>query len=718
MPNPQHDPQRGDNAEDPRLPALLAWRQGLIESGAVAKATFKEAYLRMVLHSGRTDVEQIRAMLPGAVAEHAEELARLLADPGAVPPPPKSPGRHRAAPEEVAEARPSDVPPPAAPPGPADGEQTMMVSVGTRPPVRPQQDPGLDPTAFAPFTFGNQLGEVQRITVRTLRADGAGSSSKPGRELSWPPFLPPAAVGEHVVLYRLISNDDNAPYSPDRARLVTAGVQPVGTPTASDEQPDTAAVRYYQVWVNIGATRTEALAAQPIKHAEGVAVAPVRDCIIREDGGKVTGRWAVPPGAHSVVIARIPITEAGRETPQHRILIDRDNRDGFVDVEAVGGQRYLYRVRAAVSVDGVLRLSEFVETEVEIAATLTPVTDLTGAPQPGSDDAFELTWTPPPAGEVVIYRTERGPASGAETTELPEGALDQIGLSAESRLHQPIARRRAPSGQPQSVLSGVSWPENWSRAYFTPVTLVGDRALLGSTFSAVRTGTIQDVDLAEYCNKQVLTFDWPSGAAAVVVYTAPKGYDPRNGLTGTSFEISAEEYERYGGLQLPNGKLPIAGCSLHLAPVAFSAGRRVVGAVCSIEYAGLLRLQYMVQLSRDDQGLPSHGRIFLRAEVNQPGSPAFVLVNNPDRIPLSANDGEALDAAPLDAEGKLSARPSKELRWSALSTTGAVEPWAVDLRGRRGWIRLFVNTPSAARLRTIALLDPPVHNLRLTMGAP
>ena len=108
-------------------------------------------------------------------------------------------------------------------------------------------------------------------------------------------------------------------------------------------------------------------------------------------------------------------------------------------------------------------------------------------------------------------------------------------------------------------MSGVSWPERWSRAYFTPVTLLAGRALLGTTLSSVRTWVIGDVDLAEYCNKQALTFDWPAGAAAVVAHLAPKGHDPRNGLTGKSFEISLEEYEKYGGMQFPGGSCPPPG---------------------------------------------------------------------------------------------------------------------------------------------------------------
>jgi len=76
MPDTQHI----DVGDDPRLAALMAWRQQLIDSGAVSRNSFKEAHLRLVLRSGRTDVAQIRAMLPPSVAEHAEDMARLLAE--------------------------------------------------------------------------------------------------------------------------------------------------------------------------------------------------------------------------------------------------------------------------------------------------------------------------------------------------------------------------------------------------------------------------------------------------------------------------------------------------------------------------------------------------------------------------------------------------------------------------------------------------------------
>ena len=143
-------------------------------------------------------------------------------------------------------------------------------------------------------------------------------------------------------------------------------------------------MRHYQVWVNTGPTPGQALAAQPVKHAEAALVTPVRDFSIREDNGQVIGRWNVPSAVSEVFVYRIPAEEAGREGLQHRILRDSDNRRGFVDTEALRGQRYIYRVRCAVTVDGVMRLSEAIEATVAVSAVLAPVhRSVDGCAQPG-----------------------------------------------------------------------------------------------------------------------------------------------------------------------------------------------------------------------------------------------------------------------------------------------------------------------------------------------
>ncbi|POX91134.1 hypothetical protein C3477_05865 [Mycobacterium kansasii] len=671
MPNP--------NAldSDPRLPALLRWRQQLISSGAVSPHTFKEAHVRMVLRSGRRDVDEIRAMLPGSVAEYAEDMARVLD-------------------ELTAETT-----------GPARTADTGRVA--TRESV-PEADSALyregTPDSFAPFIFRKQTAEPHEIVVRPVADPASGQQAL---EITWPPYQSGKAESDSCAVYRVVSSEENEPYSPDRAQLVAVTT----TTSAHDSRPPISAVRRFQVWVNTGASRAEALAAQPVLHAAGARPSPVDNVVLTQDSGRVIGQWTVFPRVSAVHLYRIPAEESAADEMPYQILADSDNLDGFVDTDAEPGRRYVYRARCKVSVDGVERLSDPVQAEVQVSAMPAPVDDLSLSPH---DDGavLDLSWTSPPAGRVLIFRTQDLPEA-AESAQLPESALELAGLRPASRLNYPISERRDSDGRLRSVIAGVPWPSEWSRAYFTPVTVLDGRARLGKSISTVRTGSITDVQLTEYCSKQVLTFAWPAGAAAVSIYLAPKDYDPQLGLSGRHYEVSFEDYHKFGGHQFPKNELPPGGCSLHLAPVAFSAGRRIQGAITSLQYVGLLRLWYSVKISRDPAGNPLTAALLIRAETDDViGSPPFVLVNNAQRIPLSITDGEPLDVAPLNDQGEVAARPAKQFKWPVLRSDGTSQVFVGDVRGRQGWVRLFADVGDPKRLQRLALLDPPVDALRLT----
>jgi hypothetical protein len=550
---------------------------------------------------------------------------------------------------------------------------------------------------FAPFVATDGDSRPQALALR--RGDHGEL------KLSWPEYEAP------YVVYRLVSDEDGPPYSPDRAHVAACGT----ATDAVDDRGPVGAVRHYRVWANSGATREEALAAQPILHAAGLIVAPVRGMAVRDDSGRVIGQWTVFPGVRTVHVERVPVEDFHLGGPHFRILAGDENLNGFVDLEAEGGRTYVYRTRCEVIVDGVGRLSEAVEANVTVTALLAPVTDLSVTVHATDPVTIDLMWTPPPAGQVHLYRTPHEPRAGAQTADLPSDTLHEAGLHSDMRLTHPATERRDVDGRRHAVMIGVPWPRDWSRAYFTPVTLVAELARLGETASTIRTQPIRDVALTEFSNKQVLTFGWPDGAAAVSVYLATKGHDARTGLTGRSYEITLEDYEKYGGMQF-TGELPIGGCAMHLVPVAFSAGRRVLGEITTITYDGLLRMWYSVQITRDPEGGPASAALTVRSEVDVTGSPPFVLVHNPDRIPLSVNDGQPVDVAPISDRGQLLAPPSKEIRYSHIGTGGSDEVWVGDVRSRTGWIRMFANLGDPRRLRRLALLDPPVAALRLTGG--
>lgn len=648
------DPHTVD--DDPRLPALLGWRESLIERGAVTRSTFKEAHVRLVLRSGRTDAEQIRVMLPGAVAEHAGEMSRVMRDAG----------ESTNAPE--------------------------LRLAGSCP--APQ-------SGYARYTFGSADTEAVRLRLRRVPDTDT-------LEVSWPAYG--GADESACVIYRLVSSDDDPVYSPDHAHLVEA----TSATAVTDDRPLTGAVRHLQVWVNTGASISEALAAQPIRYAAGVVIATLPDAEVREDSGRVVGHWPAVAGVSAVHVYRIPVELAERDGPAFRIAAGEQNLTGFVDYDAERGHRYLYRLRCEVEVDGIVRLSQAVERAVAVSAVREPVTDLQlTTDRPGDGVVFDLEWTTPRFGAVAVFRTPAPPDADAQSDELDESVLDQAGLSGDAHVTHPVFERVDQHGVRKSVMSGVPWPDGWNRAYFTPVTLLDGRARIGRTISAVRTGEISDVALMEYCNKQVLTFDWPTGAASVLVYITPKNHDPRQGMTGRSYEIALDDYEKFGGMRFV-GKLPNQGCGLHLVPVAFSGGRRVLGAPASIEYGGLLRLWYGVRILRDHNGFPVTAAINIRSEEEVSGSPPFVLVNNPDRLPLSVSDGAAVTMFRPDSGTNPDFGRCKEFQWSTLSPTDS-EVWVGDVRGLNGWIRLFANLPPE-RLRLLALLDPPVEALCLTPG--
>ena len=674
------DPNTTDG--DPRLPALLQWRQQLIASGAVSASSFKEAHVRLVLRSGRHDVEQIRAMLPGSVAEHAEDMARVL--------------------DELT----THTSEPAPPADETDAAHATAAAQGVAQP--PRAPPGAHTTllreAFAPYVFREQISEPENVALRAVPDAGTG---RPGVEISWPPYQPGDVEADPFVVYRVVSAEQHKPYSPDRAQFVGA----TATTSMLDSAPLASAVRRYQVWVNTGGSLAEALDAQPVLHAEGIRPSPVQNLAIGDDSGRVVGQWTVFSGVSAVHIYRIPAeSAAGNELP-YRIFTGSDNLGGFVDPDAEPGRSYIYRTRCEVVVDGTVRLSEAAQAEVLVSAVLTSVDDLSLIPQEPDSTVWDLAWSAPKAGQVLIFRTREGPSAGAEAAELPETVLEQVGLRPDTRLTHPVSERLDPDGRRRSMIAGVPWPGGWSRAYFTPVTVLAGRTRLGKTISTVRAGAITDAQLIEYCTKQVLTFAWPEGAAAVSVHLAPKGHDPRMGLSGRFFEIAFEDYHKFGGRQFVN-ELPAGGCSLHLAPVAFSAGRRISGPITTIEYEGLLRLWYSVHIDRDRAGHPLRASLTIRAERDVLGSPPFVLVNNADRIPLSINDGEPLDVAPLNERGEPAEQPAKEFYWSALRANDPSEVWVANIQGRRGWIRLFASL-EAHRLRQLALLDPPVGALLL-----
>ena len=703
---------RGDAApqsrEQVRLHSLLAWQAS---SGDPRAAQLRETHLRLVANSHVGSADEIRSIFPPVVSQFADDLAAALGGPR------RGPTVSSAAPVPA-------VPPQAAAQFPVSGPAPEH-AVESVPPVEapPAPDLTVDPDGFAPYEFG--ASDTDPATIRIRRRPEGGIA------LSWPAAATAMVdevgsddaasdAGAHgeatgvVVIDRLITADQFAPYSPDAARLVTATR---GT-EAVDELEFAHAARHYQVWRNTGTSLTDAKLAQPVKVASGELVSPVLDLDLREDEGRVIGQWRVLPGTTRVQVFRIPVQLAAGASgdPAYRILADETNLGGFVDTEADRGQRYLYQVFAEAEFDGVARLSAPSNSEVLVSAVHEPVRDLRF--ELLDDDRaplFDLTWTVPPGGQVVVYRTEQPHQPGIERQATAAAALPQAGLPEPKRLAHPITQEGG-----QATMHHVPWPHGWTRAYFTTVVLLGDRAYVGNTVRGVRVPKVSRPKIVERVNRQVLTFEWPEGADTVLAYASMPGIESKVAMQGQPIEISRGDYRERGGLEFAAGRLDAKGCDLHLVSVAFDGGNRVLAAPEVVSYPGLLRIWYRITVQALPNGRPLL-RVQLRSETDVEHAPPFVLVHHPERLPLTIGDGRPVAVVPDGPPGRA---PQRRFVPSPLLSKGqGLSTWVVEPEHffkevpPAGFLRLFVDLPPEV-LRRVALLDPPVSTLRLPPPMP
>lgn len=658
--------------DDPVLARLLAWRTEALAGGVAEDTVPKESVLRGIARSRSSTPEAVAAKLTAAAKPHAAAIAAAARGTAA-------PAAPAAAPTAPATPAPAAAPTPAAP---------------TPAPAPPVAEPA---AADLPYTHDDFVEYDFSEPSDTDLALKVVTSPQGVTTVSWPALETP----EPVVLYRLVSSDEYLPWAPDKADLVVTTRER----SAVDARAFTTSVRHLQVWANVGSSEAAALTHQPVVHARATIVSPVEDVDVREDEGRVIGQWTAFEGTTRVRVYRIPIERVaqGVGNPQYEILTEQANLGGFVDAGAERGRRYLYQAVAQVSVEGVTRLAAPRSTQVLVSAELVPVADLAvELDDSGETPEFGLRWTAPPAGRVHLYRTREAPAAGITESVLPLAALAGAGLGEEQKLAHPVV----PGEDGAARMRDVPWPRDWSRAYFTPVTVVEGSARVGRTVSQTRTGRVEHAKVVERVNKHVLTFAWPAGAAAVLVYTGARGQDASAGLSGAAVEVSADQYTRSGGLQLP-GQLRPEGCSLHLVPVSYAGGQRILGGPVTVQYPGLLRVRYDVAL--DPRAGTATVRLAAQLEVSRP--PAFVLVHNEERFPLSVRDGQALEVVPLGAAGPR----VRQFLPPVLSPTSDQQGWVAEVGERRGFLRLFVDLPPHA-MRSVAVLDPPPD--RLVLGPP
>lgn len=295
---------------------------------------------------------------------------------------------------------------------------------------------------------------------------------------------------------------------------------------------------------------------------------------------------------------------------------------------------------------------------------------------------------------------------------LDDATLPSAGLPAAAVLDN---RRATTDGRTE--MPGVSWPAGWTKVYLTPVTTGGGLSRIGTTVVATRTDPPQDPRLVERTDHQLLTFEWPQGAAAVEVYQGVRR-EVSDHVTGGEpvATVTEEDYRGQGGLQFAPPLEPL-GCSLHLVAVSWSRNKAVRSEPVAVDYPGLLRIRYQLVPKRGRGQTGRRGTPAVTVQVwadSDVVPPPLALVHHPTRMPLAVDDPGSVALGVVE-EG--SGHTGWRIQAPRLGPATGTE-WSADLPSTGGWLRLFVDLYPAAwelidsgELTPVAVLDPPAPTL-------
>lgn len=593
------------------------------------------------------------------------------------------------------------------PAGAASGETPAdtHVAAGTAPPASSAAtSPGETAWQLPRYAFAGGGPEAPRQV--------AVAATDAGLAYTWEPWERSGGA-----VYRVVTSEVELPYSPDEFSEVAVTEKS----SVVDQEPPMSAIRYVTVWAYPRPASGSVVVEQPILLAVTEHVHQLEVERLALDGTTVVGRWRRPIGATRVVLARLPAHEAGRALAtggwrQYRILEDRDNLGGFTDADLVPGQTYRYV--GVVEVQSGTQVYQSVPTvrSVSVPARLAPVRDLRVTEHhEGGRSTFDVRWTDPGGGVVEVYRTQDHPTSGLEEeVDLTHDMLEAIGLAPAAEVVHPVVEGRGPNGTDDGTrsINGVAWPEgpDWERAYFTPVTVIGERVRVGRTVVATRTTTIDDIRVVQRATRQIVTFSWPGEAAEVGLYVTALGAAVPE-QTGPAARIDRDRYRDFGGFVLDR-PLPPQGCTLHLVPVSYYRGEAVVGQATSVNHGWYVLLRYELRRKAVGRRCDITVHVVGGGELIRP--PAFVLVHNPERLPLHRGDGSAVvvvpEGAPEGSAGSPVIRPARlgnpEGDPLGHANLGKAE--------RRGYLRLFVDAGYNGHYNELVhwgLLDPSVRDL-------
>lgn len=520
-----------------------------------------------------------------------------------------------------------------------------------------------------------------------------------GLELHWE-F--PDTGDARITLFRVVSDEQVFEKDPDYGehRAVTVATRWV------DRDELTTAYRMYQVWMYQGDSEADAVRSQPSFIGDAVYIRPVGAIDLSVTGSEVKGQWEPAEHTHRVAVFAARMTERLTTNLRNEIATATDNLNGFRYTPPNRGHGYKFVAQRFVLIDGVERAAGYSgEFSVDVPAEVVAV-PIRVEKDPDFEE-FHVSWDAPYSGEVRIYRTQEAPDSELAMKEISTDRLEGFGLTRRDLIDDEGSAERSRT---------VEWPEDWYSVFITPVNVVGNQAKVGRTYSSVRVGDFQQLNLHERVSNQLLTFDWPKQAHEVTAVFGEQGtgdkIGPGAGEPGVSLaSIHKDAYEQEGGMRFtPPGPGDIA-----LFGSRVYEGRQIWGRRKVTGYPGLARLNYRF-LVRD-------GGLFLGIFSGSDDTDfrQFSLRIHPSRLPLEVEDGQEVPTRAWKVE---SWRPEEAEFKPGISTsllhradTAPYQVWEVDPAVREfppsSLLRLLARAPEGPDAPVVALTDPDPDQLRL-----
>lgn len=591
---------------------------------------------------------------------------------------------------EYEEDEPVEEPTPAAPapaPAPTSGAAAFLAQLNDSTSTVDDEPQGFDPADLLPIELVHRFaqyewGATEDATSKVRSKVVAATDEKPAHvELNWDP-----CTDANDVLYRVVSTTMiGRPATPEENDQLALTV---GNFYEDPIRPGEA-YREYQVWAYPAQSADACFRAQPVLVGRELVIFPIRDLSVSASDGIISGTWESLPGHHHVRVFVSDLKIGGApDSAQYELGSGVSERD-FRHNPQVQGVTMRVVVKPVILLgDGVSTMTGPIsETRmVDIMGDLTQTNfESVERVETNEGTLVQFSIYGPPAGSFRVYFTQRKPSDDLSWSVQPMEALKQEGLDGPDVASQDYGE----ISHNEQFDADYLWPDGWDAVFVTPVTVLGEYAWVGTTHALQRVQEVTEPELREYVGFQLATFGWPRGASMVKVERQYQGGGDRT----TVKDFSEEDYTKHGGIRL---QLDSGGEEVVLTPQNSYAGKTTYGPETVLEYPGLRRYLYDVQVQPNGQGSPGGLAIAVWCDRHDDlNPPQFSVLFNDRRLPLAAEDlhhgGEKLRAV----EGEPAEDPATGfiLQTSRISgNVGEAARWFIPASefSVPGYLRLFM----------------------------